>query len=950
MADTNLPTDHAGNLAATSLLSTKLFIPQARQLHDVLPRPRLVERVKAGLSGRLTLISAPAGFGKTTLLTEWIPHSNRCVCWLSLDEADNDLTRFLTYFIAALQRLKADFGQALLAMLQSPQPPAGESLVTALVNEITGTLDEFALVLDDYHLIQLPAIHATIAFLLNNLPPNMHLILTSRADPPLSLARLRARRQLTEIRAADLRFNPDEAANFLNEVMGLSLSAQDIAALETRTEGWIAGLQLAALSMQGRHDLSGFIQAFTGSHVYVVDYLTEEVLQRQTESMQTFLRQTSILERLSGSLCDAVTEGKEGQAMLEQLQQHNLFIIPLDDERRWYRYHHLFAELLRARLEQAYPDSVPELHQRASTWYEQQGLFADAVQHALATGDGALAARLIELVARPMQLRGEMMTLMGWFTALPEAELQARPQLGLIYAWGLTTSGQVLVAERRLQDMEHHLTALGDRDNLLGEVKVIRARIALIQGDYPRVIELARQTLAHLPEDQLLLRALTYVSLGSACIPLGDLETASLNLAQASVLYQASGQPAMALLPLRQLARVQLQQGRLNQLDQTTQEALRLAAQSGQHSPLVGYTYMSLGELWYERNDLAAAGRYFADGLALVELGGTEDVLNMMNLVDAHLGLAWLKQMQGEPQGALELIQRIEPIWGQLARTIQQRSTGDADGTLWSEWQPEPGRSRPGLGSLYLDRIAACQVRLWLSQGDIGAANRWVQSREWNLEGEITFFQEIRYVTLTRVLVAQGEFERALALLARLLDAAETVGRMGRVIELLVLQALALYAHRREAEALIALERALVLAEPEGYIRTFVDEGPPMAALLREAHTRAILPAYVARLLAAFGKDEGRRMKDETNSEPLHPSYPKGTMSLSSQPLVEPLSKRELEILSLMAQGLTNPEIGQQIFISDQTVKVHTRNIFGKLGVNSRRQAVVKARDLGLLP
>ncbi len=940
MAETISTPDHS----ATSLLSTKLFIPQVRQLHDVLPRPRLVERLKTGLSGRLTLISAPAGFGKTTLLTEWIPHSDRCVCWLSLDEADNDLTRFLTYIIAALQRLKGDFGRTLLVMLQSPQPPAIESLMTALVNEITATLDEFALVLDDYHLLHVPAVHAAVAFLLNNLPPTMHLILTSRADPPLSLARLRARRQLNEIRAADLRFTPDEAAAFLNEVIGLSLSVEDITALETRTEGWIAGLQLAALSMQGRRDSTSFIQAFTGSHVYVVDYLTEEVLQRQPENVQTFLRQTSILERLSGPLCDAVTGGKEGQAILEQLQQNNLFIIPLDDERRWYRYHHLFAELLRARLEQAYPERVPELHRRASRWYEQQGLFAEAVQHALAAGDDALAAQLIELLARPMQLRGEMMTLMGWLSALPEAELQARPQLGLIYAWGLTTNGQVLVAERRLQDMEHRLTTLGDRDNLLGEVTVIRARIALIRGDYPRVIELARQTLAHLPEDQLLLRALTYVSLGSACIPLGELERAGQSLTLASTLYQASGQPAMALLPLRQLARVQIQQGRLNQVDQTTQEALRLGARSGQHSPLVGYTYISLGELWYERNDLTAAGRYFTDGLALVELGGTEDVLNMMNLVDAHLGLAWLKQIQGDPQGALELSRRIEPIWGQLARTIQPRSDGDTESARRSEQQTEPGISRPALGSLYHDRIAACQVRLWLSQGNISAAGQWVQSREWSLEGEITFFQETRFMTLARVLIAQGKYEPALTLLARLLDAAETVGRMGRVIELLALQALALYAHGRESEALVPLERALVLAEPEGYLRTFVDEGPPMAALLHEAHARAIMPAYIVKLLAAFPKDEGGRWKAEEHSAPLHPS------SFIPQPLIEPLSKRELEILSLLAQGLTNLEIGRQIFISDQTVKVHIRNIFGKLGVNSRRQAVAQARALGLLP
>ncbi|MBE7554704.1 MAG: helix-turn-helix transcriptional regulator [Anaerolineales bacterium] len=945
MADTVSTIDHSTNLVAGSLLSTKLFIPQARQLQDILPRPRLVERLKTGLSRKLTLISTPVGFGKTTLLTEWIPQSERCVSWVSLDENDNDLTRFLTYFIAALQMLKSDFGQTLLVTLQSPQPPAIESLITALVNEIIRTLDKFALVLDDYHLIHLPAIHAAVAFLLSNLPPNMHLIITSRADPSLPLARLRVRGQLTELRAADLRFTPNEAAAFLNEIMGLSLSTEDITVLETHTEGWIAGLQLAALSMQGRHDLTRFIQTFTGSHIYVVDYLTEEVLQRQPESMQTFLLQTSILERLSGSLCNAITEESDGQAMLEQLQQHNLFIIPLDDERHWYRYHHLFSELLRARLARTHPDCVPELHRRASSWYEHNGLMAEAVQHALAAGDGTLAARLIEPLARPMQLRGEMMTVMGWLAALPEDELRARPRLGLIYAWGLATTGQLLVAERWLQNMEHDLTAFGDRDNLLGEVTVILARIALIQGEFPRAIELARQALASLAEDQLSLRALNYVSLGSACIGFGDLDTASQSFAQAIGLYQAIGQPVQALLPLRQLARVQLQQGHLNQLDQAIQEALRLAAEWGKSSPLMGYTYMSLGELWYERNDLTAASRYFIDGLALVELGGTREVLNLMNLVDAHLGLARLKQTHGDLQSALDLIRRIEPIWGQLAHVIQQRSS--AQSVAPSERQVEPGRSRPGVSQIYLDLIAACQVRLWLSQGDLDAATQWAQNREWSLEGEIMFVEEIRHITLVRVLIAQGEHERALALLARLLDATEAMGRMGRVIELLALQALALHAQGRESEALIRLERALVLAEPEGYIRTFVDEGPPMAALLREAHTRGIMPAYVAKLLAAFPTDESGtlRVKYEEHSAPLHLS----SRFAIPQPLVEPLSKRELEILSLIAQGLTNFEIAQQIFISAQTVKVHTRNIYGKLGVNCRRQAVSKARTLGLL-
>ncbi len=942
MAKAPVPNDIVSDVSPRPpFLTTKLYLPPVRT--NLVLRPHLTQRLNKGLTCKLTLISAPAGFGKTILLSEWIPNSPCCVIWVSLDAGDNDPVRFWTYCMAALQMLQSDLGKSALALLQSPQSPPLELILANMLNEIADFPQKFALVLDDFHVIENPTLYDNLVFLLDNLPSTMHLILTSRTDPPVPLARLRARRQLNEIRAADLRFTHDEAATFLNEIMGLNLSVKDVAALETRTEGWIAGLQLAALSMQGRQDLTGFIQTFTGSHGYIVDYLLEEVLQRQPEDVQSFLLQTSVLERLCGPLCNAVTGLADSQAMLEKLQHSNLFITPLDDERRWYRYHHLFADLLRAHLKQADPNSAPELHRRASSWYEQNRLVAEAVPHALAAGDSKLATRLIRPLARPMQSRGEMRTVMDWLTALPEDELRLHPQLGLIFAWGLATTGQLPMAKRWLQDVEQHLTALDDHDKLLGEMTVILARIALIQGEFPRVLELARQAIAYLPEDQLSLRALNYISLGSACIALGHLNTASQSFAQASAFYQALGQPIQALLPLRQLARVQLAQGRLNQLDQTTQVAIQLAAESETPSPLKGYNYMSLGELWYERNNLTAANHYFTEGLALVEPGGTSDVLNLMNLADGYLGLTRLKLTQGDSQGVLELTRRLEPVWAQLARAIQRRS--GAEDVSPSNQETEPSKLRYGVSHIYLDLIAACRVRLWLSQGNLDAASQWVQTREWSMEGEIRYVEEVRYITLARVLIAQGEYERALAFLARLLEPIEAVGRMGRVIELLALRALALRAHGQESEALIALERALVLAEPEGYIRTFVDEGPPMAALLREAHTRAIRPAYVAQLLTAFPAfelpllDASRGLGDGAIQN----------RKSKIQNLVEPLSRRELEILALMAQGLTNPEIAQHIFISAQTVKVHTRNIYSKLGVNSRRQAVAKARTLGLL-
>src|SRR6266545_2462204 len=581
-------------VASPQLLATKLYLPRVRP--DLVARPRLFARLDAGLHGALTLVCAPAGFGKTTLLAEWLRRTGRAAAWLGLDAGDSDPAALLRYLVAALQTLVPELGATLLGLLQSPQPPPLETLLTILVNDLASVPHECILVLDDYHVLAGPPIHQAVSFLLDHLPPELHLIIATREDPPLPLARLRARRQVAELRAEQLRFTADEAAIFLTEVMGLPLSAADVAALGDRTEGWIAGLQLAALAMQDRDDHAGFIAAFTGSNRFVVDYLAAEVLSRQPSHIQTFLLQTSILDRMCGPLCDAVLgvggqrsgvgetplipdprpliPDSYSQIILEHLERANLFVTPLDGERRWYRYHHLFGELLRERLRRGVAiAAVATLHRRASAWYEQHRLLPEAVQHALAAGDGPLAARLIEALARPMQLRGEMTTVMGWLAALPADVLRARPHLGLLYAWGLATTGQMLAAERWLQDVELCLADHVDRGNLLGEMTVIRVTIALIQGDYPRTLELARQALAYLPEDQLALRALTNMSLGTAYIGHGDLDAAGQSFVQASALYQAAGHMAMALLPLRRLARVQIVQGRLSQLDQTSQQA-----------------------------------------------------------------------------------------------------------------------------------------------------------------------------------------------------------------------------------------------------------------------------------------------------------------------------------------------------------------------------------------
>jgi LuxR family maltose regulon positive regulatory protein len=628
----------------------------------------------------------------------------------------------------------------------------------------------------------------------------------------------------------------------------------------------------------------------------------------------------------------------------------NLFLIPLDDERRWYRYHHLFADALRAQLpRQLGADAAMASHRSASAWFEAQGLYAEAVQHALAARDGALAARLIQALARPMQLRGEMTTLLSWLAALPEAELRARPDLGVIYAWVLAISGQVRTADRWLLNLEPTLAAAEDVNSLIAESVVIRARIALTSGDYARAVELSHQALAALPHDQPALRALTHVTIGAACLVLDELEVAGRSLHEASELYQAIGHAHQAQLPLRHLAKVQLAQGRLNGLATTAQKALQVATADGQRSRVVGYTYVSLGELAYERNDLAAAEHYFTDGLTLVGLGGSGEVMNVINLLDAHLGLARLRQVTGDGRAALELTHRIEPVVRQMARTIAEQS---GDGLGRGDWLASPVKTRPWLSSMQLDLIAACNVWLWLAQRDIAAATRVARERQWNLDEHVTLFADrgVGLVAMARLLIVQSEHERALKLLARLQLAAEAAGRVGRVIEILALRALALHARNDDRAALNALESALSLAEPEGFVRTFVDAGPALATLLTTALERGVRRAYTEHLLAAFGTPAAAP-DAAVGLAGVHegPSPAQGSADRAMTSTVEPITGRELEVLRLLAAGASNAEVARELVVEQSTIKTHLIHLYGKLGVHSRTQAVARARALQLL-
>jgi LuxR family maltose regulon positive regulatory protein len=883
------------------LVRTKLYAPPVRA--SLVARPRLVERLIAGFcSGRrLTLLSAPAGSGKTTLASTWL---SRCGCpaaWLSLDAADNDPTRFLHYLIAALQDVAPGVGETARLLLQSPQPPAREPVLALLVNQLCALPNPAILVLDDYHLISAAVIHQAVAYLLDHLPAQVHLAILTRTDPLLPLSRLRARGQLTEIRAADLRFTDDEASAFLNDLMALGLSVDDVAKLVARTEGWIAGLQLAALSMEGRDDVQGFISAFSGSHRYIVDYLVDEVLDRQPDAEREFLLCTSILERMNGALCDALLGHTNGQATLAALEAANLFLVPLDDERRWYRYHHLFAQVLRSCLQEMHPDRLPELHHCAAEWYERNGSTADAFHHALAAGDKDRAARLVERAGRPTMMRGELITVRNWLEALDE-EGYGSPWLDITRAWMLVMTADMEGVEPLLQQVEVRIADAPpldpvERQDMLGEVATVRGLMAYFQGDVPRAIQLGRQALEKLPEGSRVVRGIAAHVVGEAYHHSGDLAQASHANAEAARLAKASESVFLAVSATSSQADAQIEQGRLRQGFEIYQEAMQLATlPDGTSLPAAARIYSGLARVFYEWNDLAAATHAVERSIELARCGGIVERLAM-----DHVTLARVRQAQGDLDDAWEAMREAE----RLARE----------------------HSLPA-GAISL--VKAFPARLWLVQGDLAPALHWAEEAGITIDDPVPFLREPEYLTLLRVLLAQGEQDAALTFSGRMLRLAEAAGRTGRAIELLTFHALAYHGQDEILQALDALERALSLAQPEGYVRIFLDQGPPMAELLRHAGSRGVMPTYVSRLLSEFG------------------TLPSDAPT-RKQPLIEPLSERELEVLRLLATGRSNNEIAAALVIATGTVKRHLNNIFGKLNVQNRTQCVARARELRLI-
>ena len=906
------------------LLATKLYLPGPQP--GFVRRPRLLDMLDEALGRGLVLVCAPAGFGKTILLADWIRRGGRPVAWLSLDAGDSDPARFWRHAVAALDRARPGIAERVGPLLGSPAPPSFEGLATALINELAAQPadGEVLLVLDDYHLIESAPVHASLMFLLEHLPPELHLVLASRADPPLALARLRAVGQLAELRAAELRFTADEAAALLREAIGTELPEAAVAALAARTEGWAAGLQLAALSLQGQADPTGFVAAFSGSHRHVLDYLAEEVLERQTEQMREFLLETSVLDRLSGGLCDAVTDRTDSQAMLEAVEAAGLFLVPLDEVRGWWRYHHLFADLLRARLQQQQPGRMAALHRNAAAWCEEHGLADDAVRHALGAGDTAWAARLIERhFDEIFFLLGERATIQRWLSSLPAELAGSRPRLLLAQARMALVGGDLEAVEGLLDAAERVFTDAADEPfessadkassllvNVPAAITLDRAYLSQLRGDAESTVTFASRTLAELGEGERMLDSLTRWQIAVAEWLRGLVAEAERAFAASVTGWWAAGERYLAAIGCHYLGLVQRARGGLDAAVGTYQQALEITAPpGGAVLPAAGGAFVGLAEVSYQRGELELARRHVTEGIALCR-----QFVYTQQLATGLAALAWIRQVSGDPAGALEAMAEAEEV--------------------------APGPTVTGL----LNPVPVQRARLLLAQGEAAAAARWTKQRGLSPNDKPDYPQEPEYLVLARVLLAQDRPGPALALLGRLHAAAAAQGRAGSVIEIRALQALALAAGGDDAAAVDALAEALTLGHPEGYVRVFADEGAPMRALLgrlvaaqraEHAAARAVPLDYLARLLHAF---------DEQHTEPGS-----GPAAAALPGLVEPLTARELEVLGLLGAGKSNPRIAAELVVTVDTVKKHVGHVLDKLGATNRTEAVTRARQLGLI-
>ncbi len=911
-----------------ALLQTKLLIPTVQSSHVV--RQRLVDKLNQGTTRRLCLVSAPAGYGKTALVAAWARQGQRPVAWISLDRGDNEPTRFLAYLLAVLQALRSSPEKTALASPQRQLPILDEAVLTHLVNEIARYSTPFSLILDDYHSITELCIHEAVTFILDNMPPNMNLMIISRQDPPLSLSRLRAREQIVEIRQADLQFTLDEAAAFLRTHTSLSLAETDVMALVARTEGWAVGLQLAAITLQSAQAESHQVEAhrltqsITGNSRFILDYLVEEVLTKQPAIIHDFLLQTSILDRLSGPLCDAVLEIETWRSehqvpahilavfqvpitsrqILEYLERLNLFIIPLDDVRQWYRYHSLLAELLQQQLEQkSDKQAVASLHRRSSQWYEENDMPFEAIEHALAARDYPRTARLVEVHGqRALWEHSHYVTVTNWLNALPDHLIASNPKLAILHAMGLGLTGQLPSAEKRLQIAEQIMVTLpaDQQQTLIGQIIVARSYMTAFYSLEEHSVEWLERALAQIPLEDANSRGSMMAMLGNAYRLHGKIDLARQTLTKAIQLCQQVGNVVVVVMATNMLSAVERAQGRLGQALARCRRAQEISDQTLANEPsLMGTTLLALAEIQYQRNELDESLDTLTRG---IQLTLKSDTIIRQHAQTGHVTLARIRQGQGDYQAA--------------EQALMQAQSAD---------------STPQMIALF----AAQRAWLDLARGNIAAAKQWTDRVTLTAERFATHALDEEIITLARVRIVQGKPEEALGLLEKVRATAEADGRLGDMLQIAVLQALAFQADGNMPAALDAITVALVHGKAEGYVRLFIDEGPTIALLLRQAARAGIVLDYTAQLLAAF---------------PIR-GQPSATITESqlTQPLLEPLSTRELEVLSLMAAGYSNPEIARELIVSVGTVKTHTHHIYSKLNARNRAEAVRRAKELKLI-
>lgn len=886
----------------TALLESKLQIPGGPRAAVV--RSRLSEMLdERGGDYRLVLVSAPGGYGKTTLLSEWARASKLPVAWLSLTGEEQEVERFLRYLLAAWEKVQPDVRETRFGMLLESRMPEIDSVLAAFVNTANRVSGDLVIVLDDYHVVGEKAIHEALSFILDHLPEQVHFVLSSRTEPPLPLARYRAHGWLWEIGTEELSFTPEEASEFLKKSMGLGLDRDEITDLNEKTEGWIAGLQLTALALRGK-GVTKDSPLVSGRQRFIADYLAEDVLEGQTEDVQDFLLKTSLLDRLCGSLCSAVTGQAGADEMLERLDRENLFIIPLDDRREWFRYHNLFADFLLEVLERRHPDEVVELHRRAAAWYLQNDLPEPAFNHALAGEDPSQVIEICDNYLVAKLAAGEFKLVAGWLESLPAAWYAAHPILGLAQAAFLFFTGSFESAAQRVDEVEQqlHSTEVEDKRGQIAMVNAFRCFVACSQNDLKQAEAYADQALRDLPHEDLGFRRGIYGALGDTYRQNGRWEEAKNNYLRALEYAHAPAVRVQSAHVFGALADLNLRQGRLQQAAEYWQQALEAIGEPGNWGalplPVIGWVYIRMGEILYEWNQLAQAWDQVKPGLERAELGG-----DVRAMIAGYLIAARLKLAEDETEAASDYLERARPL---------------VEEAQFAEWS---------------NRFERLQIEVWLAQDRLRAAVDWSDDALRDDEPVSRPGSGLAHLAIARVLIVKGDapsIHRAWTLLDELIQVATEEGREGFVIEALALQALAHWRKGEHAEAMTALDRALRLAEPESYVRVFVDLGLSMGRLLQEAHSRAVMPNYVDRLLAAFGA--GRSGFE--NAEPALP---------------EPLTPREHEVLELIAAGLTNREVAEQLVVSPETIKKHSGNIYGKLGVSNRTEAVARARELGML-